>query len=77
MDVFVFFLVVGLILTMGVLVSVRLNGPESMVRGRIRRVRRLRTLRSAPGAGSTLPPNMVIEEIIDEVEPVEPVEEEV
>jgi hypothetical protein len=86
MDVFVFFLIVGLILLMGVLVSVRLNNPESMMRGRIRRIRRLRRVRAVPGAVgavpavpgvvSAVPVDTVIEEIIDEVEP-EPEEEEV
>lgn len=69
MDTVVFFLVVGLFLMVGVLVSVRLNAPAGRVTGRIRRIRRLRTVRTVPGAISTLPANTVIEEIIDEVEP--------
>ena len=69
MDVFVFFLIVGLILLMGVLVSVRINHPDSMVRGRIRRIRRLRRVRAVPGAVSAVPVDTVIEEIIDEVAP--------
>jgi hypothetical protein len=76
MDTFVFFLIVGLILTIGVLISVQLNAPGSLGTGRIRRIRRLRTVRTVPGAASTVPVDTVIEEIIDEVEP-EAEEEEV
>ena len=76
MDTFVFFLIVGLILMIGVLVSVQLNAPGSLGTGRIRRIRRLRTVRTASGMVNTLPVETVIEEIIDEVEP-EPEEEEV
>ena len=77
MDTLVFFLIVGLLLVIGVVVSVRLHAPDGYVRGRIRHIRRLRTMRAVPGADGTQPVNTVIEEIIDEVEPVEPVEEEV
>lgn len=76
MDTLVFFLIVGLFLLIGVLVSVRINAPADRGTGRIRRIRRLRTVRTVPGAVSTLPANTVIEEIIDEVEP-EREEEEV
>lgn len=77
MDTLIFFLIVGLILLIGVLISVQLNAPDGLGSGRIRRIRRLRTVRAVPGAVSAVPVNTVIEEIIDEVEPVEPVEEEV
>ena len=77
METFVFFLVVGLLMMIGVIVSVRLHAPDGFVRGRMRHIRRLRRLRPAPGAVGTLPADTVIEEIIDEIEPVEPVEEEV
>ena len=76
MDTFVFFLIVGLILMLGVLISVRLNAPTGLGTGRIRRIRRMRTLRTVPGAVSAVPVDTVIEEIIDEVAP-EPEEEEV
>lgn len=75
MDTLVFFLIVGLILTIGVLISVQLNAPNGLGTGRIRRIRRLRTVRAVPGAASPLPVETVIEEIIDEVEPEESVEE--
>lgn len=70
MGTFVFFLVVGLIIAIGVLGSVHLYVPGSMGTGRFRRIRRLRTVRAAPGAVSALPTETVIEEIIDEEEPV-------
>jgi hypothetical protein len=86
MDTLVFFLIVGLILMLGVLISVHLNAPDGFVRGRIRHVRRIRAVRSVPGAVSplqtvpgavnTLPAGTVIEEIIDEIEPAEAVEGE-
>ena len=69
MDTLVFFLIVGLILMIGVLVSVQLNAPNGLRTGRIRRIRRLRTVRAVPGAVGAVPVNTVIEEIIDEVEP--------
>lgn len=75
MDAFVFFLVVGLIILIGVLASVRLYVPDTLGRGHFRRIRRLRTLRSAPGTLGTAPAGTVIEEIIDEEG--EPEEEEV
>jgi hypothetical protein len=77
MDAFVFFLVVGLIILIGVLVSVRLYVPGTLGTGRFRRIRRLRTFRAAPGAAGYVPTGTVIEEIIDEDEPVEEEEEEV
>lgn len=86
MDTLVFFLIVGLFLVIGVLVSVRINAPNYLRPGRIRRIRRLRTVRAVPGAVSTVPAvpgtvtavpaGTVIEEIIDEEVP-EPEEEEV
>ena len=75
-DAFVFFLVVGLIILIGVLVSVRLYVPAALGTGRFKRVRRLRTFRAAPGSAGYVPTDTVIEEIIDEEEPLE-VEEEV
>jgi hypothetical protein len=78
METFVFFLIVGLLLLTGVIVSVRLHAPDGFVTGRIRHIRRLRRVRPVvPGAVNALPASEVIEEIIDEVEPVAPVEEEV
>lgn len=71
MGIFVFFLVVGLLIAIGVLASVRLYVPGTLGTGRIRRIRRLRTMRAAPGMVSSLPAGMVIEEIIDEQEPEE------
>lgn len=71
MGTFVFFLVVGLLLVVGVLASVRLYVPGTLGTGRFRRIRRLRTLRAAPGTVGSLPTETVIEEIIDEQEPVE------
>lgn len=71
MGTFVFFLVVGLLIAIGVLGSVRLYVPGTLGTGRFRRIRRLRTLRAVPGTVSTLPAETVIEEIIDEEEPVE------
>lgn len=86
MGTFVFFLIVGLILLLGVLVSVRLHAPDGFVKGRIRRVWRIRAVRTVPGSSSplqtvpgavtTVPANTVVEEIIDEIEPVEAVEGE-
>ena len=70
MDTLVFFVVVGLILMIGVLTSVRLNA-NSLGAGHIRRIRRLRTVRTVPGAINAAPVDTVIEEIIDEVEPEE------
>lgn len=75
MDAFVFFLIVGLIILIGVLTSVRLYVPDTLGRGHFRRIRRLRTFRSAPGIVGATPADTVIEEIIDEEE--EPEEEEV
>ena len=72
MDTFVFFVVVGLILAIGVATSVRLHALDDVPgTGRIRRIRRLRTVRTASGAASAVPVDTVIEEIIDEVEPEE------
>ncbi len=71
MDAFVFFLVVGLILMIGVLASVRLYVPGTLGTGRFRRIRRLRTVRAVSGSDGSLPAETVIEEIIDEEEPVE------
>ena len=86
MSTLAFFLIVGLILMMGAIASVQLHAPEGFVRGRIRRVRRIRAVRAvpgttgplqvAPGVVTTVPTNTVIEEIIDEIEPVEAVEGE-
>ncbi len=76
MDTLIFFLIVGLFLLIGVIVSVQLNAPNGLGTGRIRRIRRLRTVRAVPGAVGVVPVNTVIEEIIDEVEPVAPSEEE-
>ena len=71
MGTFVFILVVALMIAMGVLASVRLYVPRTLGTGRFRRIRRLRTLREVPGTASSLPAGTVIEEIIDEEEPVE------
>ena len=71
MDTLVFFLIVGLILMIGVLVSVQLNASNGLGTGRIRRIRHLRTVRTVPGSVSAAPVDTVIEEIIDEVEPEE------
>ena len=71
METFVFLLVVGLLITVGVVASVRLYVPFVWGTGHIRRIRRLRTLRATPGTVSSLPADTVIEEIIDEEEPVE------
>ena len=76
MDALVFFLVVGLIILIGVLTSVRLHVPGTLETGRFKRIRRLRTFRAAPGGAGYMPAGTVIEEIIDEEEPLE-VEEEV
>ncbi len=70
MVTFAFFLVVGLVLLIGVLASVRLYEPGTLGTGRFRRIRRLRTVRAVPGTVSALPAETVIEEIIDEEEPV-------
>jgi hypothetical protein len=70
-DTLVFFLVVGLIITTGVVASVRLYVPGVLGTGHIRRIRRLRTVREVPGTVSSLPANTVIEEIIEEEEPEE------
>ena len=75
MDALVFFLVVGLIMLIGVLVSVRLHVPATLGTGRFRRIRRLRTFRAAPGAAGYVPAGTMIEEVIDEEEPVEEEEE--
>lgn len=75
MDAFVFFLVVGLIIVIGVLASVRLYVPATLGKGHFRRIRRLRTLRPASGTAGVMSAGTVIEEIIDEEE--EPQEEEV
>ena len=75
MGTFVFFLVVGLLLAIGVMTSMRLHALDDVPgTGRIRRIRRLRTVRTVPGAVSAAPVDTVdtvIEEIIDEVEPEE------
>ena len=71
MDAFVFFLVVGLLIMIGVLASVRLYEHGALGTGRFKRRRRLRTVRAVPGTVSSLPVETVIEEIIDEEEPVE------
>ena len=67
----VFFLVVGLLITTGVVASVRLYVPGVLGTGHSRRIRRLRTVREVPGTVSSLPANTVIEEIIEEEEPEE------
>ncbi len=73
MGTFVFILVFGLIIAIGVLASVRLYVPGTLGTGRFRRIRRLRTLRAVPGTvGSfSLSAGTVIEEIIDEEGPEE------
>jgi len=76
MDALVFFLVVGLFILTGVLISVRLYVPGTLGTGRFKRIRRLRTFRAAPGGAGYMSDGTVIEEIIDEEEPLE-VEEEV
>jgi hypothetical protein len=71
MGTLVFILVVGLIIAIGVLASVRLHVPGTLGTGRFRRIRRLRTLRAVPGTVGSLSAGTVIEEIIDEEEPEE------
>ncbi|MGH2495392.1 MAG: hypothetical protein ACRDIV_11875 [Ktedonobacteraceae bacterium] len=73
MDAFVFFLVVGLIIVIGVLASVRLHMPDTLEKGHFRRIRRLRTLRARPGFAA--PAGTVIEEVIEETVPDEEEEE--
>ncbi len=60
-------LVVGLLMVVGVKISVRLYTQGALGTGRFRRIRRVRSLR--PQAGSTVTEETV-EEIIDEEVPV-------
>jgi hypothetical protein len=53
-------LVVGLLIFVGVIISVRLYAQAALATGRFRRIRRVRSLRPGPG-------NPVIEETFEEI----------
>lgn len=73
MGVLLFVLIVGLLIVVGVLTSVRLYTQGGLGTGRIKRIRRFRSLRPATG-GPVI--EETVEEVIEEEPPVAPVEEE-
>jgi hypothetical protein len=64
----VLILVFGLLIAVGVVISVRLYSQGAVETGRFRHIRRFRTIRATPG-GKVI--EETVEEITDEEEPVE------
>ncbi len=68
MEALVLILVFGLLIAVGVAASVRLYSQGALETGRLRHIRRLRTIKTSP-EGKVI--EETVEEITDEVEPVE------
>jgi hypothetical protein len=69
MEAFFFTLaVVGLLISAGMVISLRLNAQGALGMGRFRRIRRVRSLRPQPGGTGI---EETVEEIIEEGVPVE------